>query len=393
MTPILAAKIEHIVGLALFGFIAFFWVFHGLRVAYGALHLPWIKDFAPAPDADCPRISLIVAARDEEEKLPGALATLVGIDYPHLEIIAVNDRSQDRTGRILDEFSRGHERLRVVHVDTLPGGWLGKTHALQTGYEHSTADWLLFTDADVRFAPDAVRRAVSVVNERNLDHLTLFGDVEMVGFWEKVLITFFGMTFHIATDPHHVSNPESWTYVGVGAFQLLKRSAYVAAGTHRRLAMEVVDDMKLGKIVKEAGFRSSVGLAQNAVVIRWHAGLGNLVRGVTKNFFAALGYNVALVLLAAIGMLLLNVAPFVAAIVGHGWIRVFAAVALIIALGFHAGVNIVMRVSPLYALTHPIGAVLFCYMLLRSTAVTLWHGGVTWRDTFYPLEDLKRGVV
>src|SRR6202030_2711564 len=162
-----------------------------------------------------------------------------------------------------------------------------------------------------------------------------------VGFWEKVLITFFGMAFHIATDPHRVSDPGSWTYVGVGAFQLLKRSAYEAAGTHRRLAMEVVDDMKLGKIVKQAGFRSCVGLAQDAVVIRWHAGLGNLVRGVTKNFFAALGYNVALVLLAAIVMILLNVAPFIAIFAGHGWVRIFAAIAVVIAIGFHVGVNIV----------------------------------------------------
>jgi hypothetical protein len=128
-------------------------------------------------------------------------------------------------------------------------------------------------------------------------------------------------------------------------------------------------------------------------VIRWHAGLGNLVRGVTKNFFAALGYNVALVLLAAITMLLLNVAPFIAIFAAHSWIRIYAAIAVGIAIGFHVGVNIVMRASPLYALTHPLGALLFCYMLLRSTAVTLWHGGVTWRGTFYPLEELKRGVV
>jgi hypothetical protein len=157
--------------------------------------------------------------------------------------------------------------------------------------------------------------------------------------------------------------------------------------------MEVVDDMKLGKIVKQAGFRSSVGLAQEAVVVRWHAGLGNLVRGVTKNFFAALGYNLGLALLAAIGMLLLNVAPFVAIFISHGWIRALAATAVLIALGFHIGVDVVMRVSPLYALTHPVGALLFCYMLLRSTTVTLWHGGVTWRGTFYPLKELKRGVV
>ncbi|HXN51542.1 MAG TPA: glycosyltransferase family 2 protein [Candidatus Acidoferrum sp.] len=393
MTPILAARIEHIAGLTLFGLIAFVWIFHGLRAGWGALRLPWIRDFVPAGDADCPRISLIFAARDEEEKLPAALAALAAIDYPRLEIIAVDDRSQDSTGKTLDEFARGHERLRVVHVGALPAGWLGKTHALQKGYECSTGDWLLFTDADVRFSPEVLRRAVMLVKQRNLDHLTLFGDLEMVGFWEKVLITFFGLAFHIATDPYRVSNPDSWTYVGIGAFQLVKRSVYEAAGTHRRLAMEVVDDMKLGKIVKQGGFRSSVGLAQDAVVIRWHAGLGNLVRGVTKNFFAALGYNVALVLVATIAMLLLNVAPFVAVFAGHGWIRVFATIAVAIAMGFHIGVDIVMRVSPLYALTHPIGAVLFCYMLLRSTVVTLWQGGVTWRGTFYPLEELKRGVV
>jgi cellulose synthase/poly-beta-1,6-N-acetylglucosamine synthase-like glycosyltransferase len=119
-------------GMVLFGLIAFFWAFRGLGVAYGALRLPWIKDYAPALDRDCPRISLIFAARDEEEKLPAALATLTAIDYPNLEIIAVNDRSQDRTGKILDEFALSHERLRVAHVDALPTGWLGKTHALQT---------------------------------------------------------------------------------------------------------------------------------------------------------------------------------------------------------------------------------------------------------------------
>jgi hypothetical protein len=151
--------------------------------------------------------------------------------------------------------------------------------------------------------------------------------------------------------------------------------------------------MKLGKIVKQAGFRTCVGIAREAVVVRWHAGLGNIVRGVTKNFFASAGYNVAFVALSAVGLLLTNVAPFVALFLAHGWIRIFASIAVAIALGFHVGVNIVMRVSPLYALTHPIGALLCCYMLLRSTLVTLWHGGVTWRGTFYPLEELKRGVV
>jgi hypothetical protein len=176
-------------------------------------------------------------------------------------------------------------------------------------------------------------------------------------------------------------------------YEALKRVAYEGIGTHRRLAMEVVDDMKLGKIVKEAGYRSGAGIAQEYVAVRWHSGVGNFVRGVTKNFFAALGYSVPFVAVCIVGLLLANVAPVLGVLLGSGWVRVFAGIALIIALIFHIGVDIGMRVSPLYALTHPLGALLFCYMLLRSTVVTLKQGGIVWRDTFYPLEELKRGSV
>jgi glycosyltransferase involved in cell wall biosynthesis len=383
----------HLFGILLFASIAFFWIAHGLRIAYGAIRLPWVKDFPPALDADCPRISILFAARDEEEKLPGALTTLVELDYPHLEVIAVDDRSRDVTGRILDDFASAHSRLRVVHVTELAPGWLGKPHALQKAYEASTGEWLLFTDADVRFKPDVLRRAVALAKQRNLDHLTLLADVEIVGFWETVLMTFFGLAFHIANDPHRASNPKSGLYVGVGAFQLLKRSVYEAGGTHRRLAMEVVDDMKLAKIVKQGGFRSGAGIAQDFVVVRWHSGLGNFIRGVTKNFFAGVGYSLSFAVVAVAGVLLTNVLPFAGLIFGHGWIRVFSAIAVFIALAFHAGVDVVMRVSPLYALTNPLGALLFTYMLLRSTVVTLWQGGIVWRDTFYPLDELKRGMV
>jgi hypothetical protein len=181
--------------------------------------------------------------------------------------------------------------------------------------------------------------------------------------------------------------------VGVGAFQMVKRSTYEAVGTHRRLAMEVVDDIKLGKIIKQAGFRSCAALAPELVVVHWHSGLGNLVRGVTKNFFASAGFRVSVAIAAMVVVLLMNVAPFLAIFLAHGWIRMLAAIAVAMALGFHAGVNVVLRVSPFYALTHPIGAILFAYMLLRSTVVTLWNGGVTWRNTFYPLDELKRGMV
>jgi cellulose synthase/poly-beta-1,6-N-acetylglucosamine synthase-like glycosyltransferase len=267
----------HFFWILFFGLVACFWTTYGLIVAYGDLRLPWLKDYAPAKDACCPRISLIFAARDEQEKLPAALATLVTIDYPGLEIVAVDDRSSDATAQILDEFAAQHPQLKVVHVRELPKGWLGKPHALYRGFEVSAGELIIFTDADVKFAPDALRRVVRLFGEHKLDHLALFGDVERSGFWDTVLISFFGMGFQLATNPHNVSNPNSRTYVGVGAFQMLNRAAYEGSGTHRRLAMEVVDDMKLGKIVKMAGFRSGVAVAQSYVSVAWHLGLRNLV--------------------------------------------------------------------------------------------------------------------
>jgi len=383
----------HFAGVVLFGLIALFWLTHGLRVAYGAIKLPWLKNFPPAADAECPRISILFAARDEEEKLPAALTTLMEIDYPNVEVVAVDDRSQDSTGKILDEFAREHPRLRVVHVEQLPAGWLGKPHALQEAYQASTGEWLLFTDADVRFRVDVLRRAATLVKQRKLDHLTLLADVEMSGFWETVLLTFFGMAFHLGNNPGGVSDQDSRAYVGVGAFQLTSRAAYEASGTHQRLAMEVIDDMKLAKMIREAGFRSGVGVSEDAVVVRCAAGLGHLIHGTTKNFFAAFGFSVQVGTVGLVGMFAINILPLAGLVFGEGWIRIFSVIAVFIAMCFHAGVDVVMRVSPLYALTQPLGALLFCYMLLRSTVVTLWQGGIVWRDTFYPLEDLKRGVV
>jgi len=383
----------HTFWIILFAFVAFFWLFYGLRGAIGLLHLPSLKNFPPVAADNSPRISLVFAARDEEEKLPLAVKTLSTIAYPNLEIIAVDDRSKDKTSAILDEAAQRDDRFRVIHVKELPQGWLGKPHALQQAYEGSTGEWLLFSDADVRFAPDALGRAMNVVQTRGLDHLTLLFDVDRDGFWETVLLTFFGLAMHLANESHNVSNPNSRAYIGVGAFQLVRRSAYEASGTHKRLAMEVVDDMKLGKILKLSGFRSSVGIGVGFLAVRWQSGFGNLIRGVTKNFFAGVGYSVPLAIAAVTGMLLTNFAPFVGLIFGHGWVRILAAISVAVALLFHVFVDLGAKISPLYALTHPIGALIFCWMLLRSMIVTLRQGGVIWRDTFYKLSDLKKGVV
>jgi glycosyltransferase involved in cell wall biosynthesis len=365
----------------------------GLRAFVGLRAIPWLANARLLPEGALPMISVIFAARDEAEKLPAALASRLALNYSRYEVIAVNDRSTDATSAILNQFAQTSKLLRVIEVRELPAGWMGKTHALDAGFKASSGEWLVFTDADVHFAPDVLSRAIGLAREREWDHLTLLSGVDMRGVWEIAAISYFMLVFMFGNSVWNVSNPRSPSYVGVGAFQLVRRAAYEAAGGHRRLALEVIDDMKLGKIIKLAGFRSGVAAGIDEVSVRWHAGLGNVIRGVTKNLFAAVRFNIFLAVAAALGQILLCLVPWFGVIFATGWARVFAAIALAALLTIQGGALHAARKSPLYAITQPIGAILFCWMILRSAIVTLWHGGVTWRGTFYPLAELRKGAV
>jgi hypothetical protein len=378
---------------AVFGLIALAWVVQAVRLTLGARRIPRLAAIPPAPDAACPPVSILFTARDEAGKLPRALSTLLALDYPRFHMVAVNDRSTDATPEILEDFARRDSRLTVLHVRELPPGWLGKPHGLSVAAAAARGDWLVFTDADVHFASDVLRRAAALMTARGWDHLTLLVGTEMVGFWERVAVSYFALGFLMFTEAWQVERPESKRYVGVGAFQMLSRACYQAIGTHRRLAMEVVDDVKLGKLVKRGGFRSGVATAETLVRVRWQEGIGNIIRGTTKNFFAGTGYSLAAVLAQLAGILVLSVLPFAALPWLEGPPRLLAAVAVLIASSLHGVAAYMQRASPLYGLTHPLGALILGYMLARSTAVTLWRGGVEWRGTFYPLEDLRRGVV
>jgi hypothetical protein len=375
------------------GPVALAWIILALRAGIGILRLPRLAAVVPRKDGQLPFVSVLFSARDEAEKLPDALRSQLAQDYPRYEVVAVDDRSADATPQILDEFARSCKFLKIIHVTELPPGWLGKPHGLMRAYEQSGGEWLVFTDADVRFTPEVLRHAVSLALERNLDHLTLLGRLDQTGFWEKVALTYFQVAFAFGAQPWAVSDPASRFYAGVGAFQLIRRSAYERIGTHRRLRMEVVEDMELGKLVKQAGFHSAVAMAEGSVRVRWHAGLRKLIHGTTKNFFAAAEFRTGFVVLQIVSILLGSVLPFAAVWLTTGVARLFAGVAVAAALVIHAGAAIAGRSSPLYALTHPLGALIFCYMVARSTVVTLRQGGIVWRDTFYPLIELRRGVV
>jgi len=374
------------------------------RIVEAAFGMPRIADIA-LPEWDCrpatsngePRVTIIVPARNEEEHIRETLTRLLALDYSNYEIIAVNDRSTERTGQIMDEVQCGAgaraTRLKVIHISKLPSGWLGKTHAMWSATQQATGDWLLFTDADVLFKPDSVRRAVAYAEAEKADHVVLFPRMIMKRPGERMMIAFFQALFVFGHRPWKVADPDARDHMGVGAFNMVRRSVYDAVGTYKALRMEVLDDMKLGKVVKNAGYAQRNVFGEDLISIHWAKGAFGIVNNLTKNFFAVLSFQWWRTVASLVGLGFLNLGPFLGAWLAHGWVRALYGIALGSIFLIYCGMSARSAVPPYYFLLHPISTSLFMYTLLWSMFVTIRNDGIVWRGTKYALEDLRNGMV
>jgi hypothetical protein len=271
---------------------------------------------------------------------------------------------------------------------------MGKAHAMYTAAKAATdADWLLFTDADVMFRPDCLRRAIAYADADRADHLVVLPHVIMKRPGEKMMLSFFQVLFAFGHRPWKVADPKTKDHIGVGAFNLVRRSTYEAVGTYERLRFEVVDDMKLGKVIKNAGFRQRVVFGDNLIEIRWARGARGVVNNLTKNFFAVMSFQIWRALLGCALMAILNLLPFVGVLLAPGWARGPYALALGSIFLLYTGLWRQVEIHPWYFLLHPVSTMLFIYTMLRSMIFTLRQGGVEWRGTLYPLDELRKGLV
>jgi len=394
---------EHLVAWGFGVFLAALWV---SRLAVVALNLDKVTDIT-SPEYDsipqdasgnAPRVSIVVPARNEAEHIRAALLSLLELDYPDYEVVVIDDRSDDATGTILDQLQnewrdRGeelHHRLKVIHLHELPPGWLGKPHAMWHGAKQASGEWILFTDADIVFGADALRRTMNYAVRERADHVVLFPTMAMHSLGERMMIGFFQSQFVFSHRPWKVSDPKSRDAIGVGAFNLIQRDVYEQIGTYRRLRLEVVDDMRLGEVVKESGFRQRVVFGRNLLRLRWFIGAHGMVRNLTKNGFAILRFNVGLTGLAVSSLLVVNVGPFVGTVLATGLAKTGFVVALTGVVAIYVGMSRHSDVPPYYFLLHPVGAFLFGYAIVRSAFLTLWHDGIDWRGTHYPLAYLRQ---
>ncbi len=210
---------------------------------------------------------------------------------------------------------------------------------------------------------------------------------------EYMMIAFFQTMFMFGHRPWKVADPSTDDHMGVGAFNLVRRRVYDAVGTYHALRMEVLDDMKLGKVVKKSGFAQRNVFGGDLISIRWAHGAMGIVNNLTKNFFAVLSFQSWRAVLSAIALAFLNFGPFLGIWFAHGWARLPYAVALGSLCIIYAGMSRRSAVPPYYILLHPVSTTLFIYTLLRSMILTLSNDGIEWRGTKYPLEELRKGMV
>lgn len=359
----------------------------GFAVVRGLASLPTLRDGGNPEET--PPVSIVVAARDEARAVARAVHSLLDQRYPALEVVVVDDRSTDGTGEILDRLAAGRDDLRVIHVDTLPAGWLGKNHALHRGAEAATGELLLFTDADIVMRPEAVARGVAILERHGLDHLAVAPHLRVGSAPARATLTVFLGLFAAAIRPWKARDPNSDAHLGIGAFNLVRARAYRQIGGYRSVAVRPDDDVRLGRALKEAGLRQAVGTGMQMLDVEWYPTLRAMTRGLRKNSFAVVDYRLSGVVAATALPVVFVFWPLAALFLTTGlalWLNV-GVVAVNVAT--YAGVARVHRIPLWTALTYPLGAIFLLWIVWAAALRAVRTGTIEWRGTEYSLDELR----
>jgi cellulose synthase/poly-beta-1,6-N-acetylglucosamine synthase-like glycosyltransferase len=350
--------------------------------------VPIAEDLTPWP-----KVSLIIPACNEAATIASAVDSLLSMDYPNLELIVVEDRSTDGTDEVVQQLVKHDSRIHVVTVSTLPSGWLGKVHALYQGVQAASGEWLLFSDADVHYQRQSLKKAISYCRQQHLDFLAVTPAMVGGSFPLRILVAHFFHWASITVDPDRVRDPQRRECIGTGAFNLVQRAAYDRSRGFEWLKMEVIDDSALACELKESQARTDVLSGLDEIELEWYPTVWAFVRGLEKNGFAVFQYSLLILALYVSAILAIfigfTVAPFLA---GNNAVIVFVAICLVTYMGITAAsVKSLMRISPMVVLCFPFTFVLMPWVIVRSAVLCIFQRGIYWRRTFYPLAQLRDG--
>jgi hypothetical protein len=372
----------------------------GLVVASFRRIRPLAQELPASGSAD--GVTVVVTARNEEAAIASTIRRVLAQRGREIRVVAVDDRSTDGTGRILDELAReldpGGLRLRVLHIVDLPPGWLGKVHACARGAAEADTPWILFLDGDVRLEDeDLLARTVALAGSRGLDHVAVFPDTRPMSLLLEASMTVFAQLFVLGCRLYEMDRDRPRGGGGVGAFNLVRHEAYLRIGGHELLRLEIGDDFRLGSLLKESGARQRLFLGTGLVLCRWQSSVRALVRGLEKNLFAGTGFSVPAVAGLSLHLVATGPLPWALAAWSLAESRPILSLPLLVLLTLSGlGWAILGRRQGARfgaVLLAPAGALVVLVAAWNSTIRTLARGGVRWRDTFYPLATLRAGRV
>lgn len=364
-------------------------IFTIFEIIFGFNKIKNLSDQIPLHSNKLPSLSIIVSALNEEKDIEKALLTLVHLDYPHFEVIAINDRSTDRTPAILNQLQTQYSHLKVFHIKELPPDWFGKNHALHFGSQIAEGEWLLFTDADVVMRRDTLIKSMSYVLENKLDHLTIHENHQRNSFWLKILFLGLYVVYCMYHKPWRISYSWSKKSLGHGAFNLVNKKVYQQCGGHAAIAMECLDDWKLGSLLKNHRFKQDTVDGKDFIEREWYASLSDMINGLKKNSFAFYNYRIIPACRDAILSLIFYIGPFLGAIFFDGPIRSLNLVNIGLMLFISVFVAKQFRLEKRYAIFYPIAILMLIYTVFNSVYSVCKNKGVIWRGTYYPLQGIK----
>ena len=341
-----------------------------------------------------PLISVIVPARNEARNIRRCLEALLAQQYPRFEIIVVDDRSTDATPRILNELAGLHPNLHILSGAEPPPDWAGKPFAISQGVEQARGDWLCFIDADTFCQPACLSATLATAERHQADLFSMLTDQELGSFWEKTILPLVFTALSVGFPAKHVNDPERPEAIANGQFILIRRPVYQAIGGHASIRAEIAEDKALAGRVKHLGYRLILADGREAALTRMYTNLPEIWEGWTKNIYLGMRDRPGLLLTGAlIGLLGALLLP-VWLLAGLYWLVVSgqpaawlvfgeAVILWAVLLNFRVRAARAFRIAPGYALTFPLGALLFTAMMATSAYKVLSGQGVTWKGRHY----------
>jgi glycosyltransferase involved in cell wall biosynthesis len=332
-------------------------------------------------------VSAIVPARNEEATIADAAASLAA--QPEIkEIIVINDQSTDATAAVLQELSSRIAQLGVLETKHLPAGWVGKNYAISLGAVQATGDWLLFTDADGVHLSGSTARALADAAATGAGLVSYSPEQETRTWWEKALIPFVYTRLARKFSYAEVSDPESPAAAATGQYLLIRREDYARIGGHAAVAGEVLEDLALARLAKQAGVRIYFASGYGIMRVRMYRTFSAMWQGWTKNLYPLMG-GAAGGTSRAVGRELFRVVPWIPLLVLPLALLhlIWGVLGVALLAGRHAAYAADLRRNRFparLALYYLPGVALYTAVLLNSE-LRYAGGSVAWKGREYPV--------